>query len=195
MSKSLRSPSRRQRTATRPHDCARNAGAARMVLARDARRKSHGLRAVSQFKFRSADGLCNAAASSTGPVSHVSHSSAVVKSTGIALPWIGRRREARRRYQKIHRSRNFDPVLQLKFKHKGLDYETLAIVDLFDNVVRVEIFHNAAPVILTSTDGSQDTRRYDVDLSTRMAVAQDWDCEAVEDMMNTAETDLKAIVR
>jgi hypothetical protein len=28
-----------------------------------------------------------------------------------------------------------------------------------------------------------------------MAVAQDWDCEAVEDMMNTAETDLKAIVR
>ena len=86
-------------------------------------------------------------------------------------------------------------VKKRSFKHKGLDYETLAIVDLFDNVVRVEIFHNAAPVILTSTDGSQDTRRYDVDLSTRMAVAQDWDCEAVEDMMNTAETDLKAIVR
>ena len=29
--------------------------------------------------------------------------------------------------------------------------------------------------------------KYDVDLSTRMAVAQDWDCEAVEDMMNTAD--------
>ena len=57
------------------------------------------------------------------------------------------------------------------------------------------IFHNAAPVILTPADGSQATRPYDVDLSTRMAVAQDWDCEAVEDMMNTAETDLKAIVR
>ena len=86
-------------------------------------------------------------------------------------------------------------VKKRSFKHKGLDYETLAIVDLFDNVVRVEIVHNAVPVILTSPDGSQATRRYDVDLSTRMAVAQDWDCEAVEDMMNTAETDLKAIVR
>ena len=58
-------------------------------------------------------------------------------------------------------------VKKRSFKHKGLDYETLAIVDLFENVVRVELFHNAAPVILTPADGSQATRPYDVDLSTR----------------------------
>ena len=32
-------------------------------------------------------------------------------------------------------------VKKRSFKHKGLDYETLAIVDLFENVVRVEILN------------------------------------------------------
>lgn len=70
-------------------------------------------------------------------------------------------------------------------KHKGFDYETRAIVDLSNNVVRVEIL----------PDGSKATRPYDVDLSTRMDGAQAWDCDAIEDIMNTAETDLKAIMR
>jgi hypothetical protein len=36
------------------------------------------------------NGLCNTVASSTEPVSHVSHSCSAVKSTGMALAWIGR---------------------------------------------------------------------------------------------------------
>ena len=37
-----------------------------------------------------ASGICNAIASSTDPVIHVSHSSAIVSSTGIAFAWTGR---------------------------------------------------------------------------------------------------------
>ncbi len=37
-----------------------------------------------------ASGICNAIASSTDPVIHVSYSSAIVSSTGIAFAWTGR---------------------------------------------------------------------------------------------------------
>ena len=79
--------------------------------------------------------------------------------------------------------------------YKGFDYETRAIIDLSNNVVRVEILHNNAPVIFTFPDGSKATRPYDVDFSTRMDGAQAWDCDAIENMMNTAETNLKGIMR
>jgi hypothetical protein len=80
-------------------------------------------------------------------------------------------------------------------RHKGFDYETRAIIDLSHNVVRVEILHNNAPVVFTFADGSKATRPYDVDFSTRMDGAQAWDCDAIEDMMNIAETDFKATIR
>jgi hypothetical protein len=80
------------------------------------------------------------------------------------------------------------------FKHKGVDYETRATVNLAKNVVRVEIFHDNAPVIVTFRNGSKATRAYDVDLSMRMDLAKAPGCDAVQDMMNTAEADLKAII-
>jgi len=80
------------------------------------------------------------------------------------------------------------------FKHKGVDYETRATVTLAKNVVRIEISHDNAPVILTFSDSSKATRAYEVDLSMRMDLAKTPGCDAVRDMMNTAEADLKAII-
>jgi hypothetical protein len=48
-----------------------------------------------------ASGFCNAIASSTEPVSRVSHCSAIVSSTGIALAWIGRTMSLDSRTQKV----------------------------------------------------------------------------------------------
>ncbi len=81
------------------------------------------------------------------------------------------------------------------FNHKNLDYIVSAFTEPTNpDQVKIDVTHNGQPVVITYPDGFRATLGYYVDLETRIDMAVAIGVSAVDELMKTAEADIRQLV-
>ncbi|PLU02969.1 hypothetical protein [Sinorhizobium medicae] len=82
-----------------------------------------------------------------------------------------------------------------KFNHKNFDYIVSAFTEPMNpEQVKIDVTHNGQPVVITYPDGFRATLGYNVDLETRIDMAAAMGISAVDELMKTAEADIRQLV-
>lgn len=82
-----------------------------------------------------------------------------------------------------------------KFIHKGIDYTVSAFTEPTNpDQVKIDVTHNGHPVVITYSDGFKATLGYYVDLETRLDMSVAMGISAVDELMKTAEADIRQLV-
>ncbi|GEM_PF-6012725 len=81
------------------------------------------------------------------------------------------------------------------FNHKNINYVATAFIEPANqDQVKIDVTQNGNPVVITYPDGSQATLGYYVDLVTRIDMAAGMGISAVDELMKTAEADIKQLI-
>ncbi len=83
----------------------------------------------------------------------------------------------------------------INFSHKNLDYIVSAFTEPTNpDHVKIDVTHNGQPVVITYPDGFRATLGYHVDLETRIDMAVVMGISAVDQLMKSAEADIRQLV-
>lgn len=81
------------------------------------------------------------------------------------------------------------------FTHNNLDYVVSAFIEPTNpDQVKIDVTHKGNPVVITYPDGFKATLGYYVDLITRIDMAVALGISAVDELMKTAESDIRQLV-
>ncbi len=80
------------------------------------------------------------------------------------------------------------------FNHKNLDYIVSAFTEPTNpDHVKIDVAHNGQPVVITCPDGFRATLGYHVDLENRIDMADVMGISAVDQLMKSAEADIRQL--
>ncbi|MCW7544126.1 hypothetical protein N7I30_09975 [Aurantimonas litoralis] len=92
-------------------------------------------------------------------------------------------------------SSNANVFKKHSFSHKGVDYEVLAFIEpAKPDEVRIQVYENGAPVVIIYPDKYKASLIYTVELATRIDFQHATGLSAVDELIKTAESDVKQLV-
>lgn len=81
------------------------------------------------------------------------------------------------------------------FNHKGVTYVVCAFTEPHSpHTVNIDVTNKGIPVAITYPDGLQATLTYTVDLITRIDLQRQMGLSAVDELMKTAEQDIRNLI-